>query len=127
MDELDGPTQNYTFKMTPKEIQLAETAARLSQEHLKGTKLEEALKIGEGLLVGRFHAMKAAGTNSPKGKNYSVAFAEWKQKYGFIDDKATHGFYDDAIVCAENRKLARTIIDQLTSKTARRNGCGWLG
>jgi hypothetical protein len=44
----------------------------------------EAYKaIGAALLIGRDHAMKAVGVDTPHGRRYSGAFRQWMQNYGF--------------------------------------------
>jgi hypothetical protein len=39
--------------------------------------------IGNALLIGRDHAMKAVGVSIPHGRRYSLAFRQWMQGFGF--------------------------------------------
>ena len=41
--------------------------------------------IGNALLIGRDHAMKAVGVNAPHGRRYSLALRQWMQGFGFGD------------------------------------------
>src|ERR1700760_2271005 len=43
------------------------------------------MAVGEGLWEGRRWSMRTAGTNSPEGRGYVVAFAEWLQRYRLDD------------------------------------------
>src|SRR5262245_62077671 len=45
----------------------------------------EWMTIGEGLLAGRQWAMHKAGTKTPQGKGYVLAFGEWLTRYKVTD------------------------------------------
>jgi hypothetical protein len=46
----------------------------------------EAYKIiGAALLIGRDHAMRTVGVNTPHGRRYSAAFRQWMKGFGFGD------------------------------------------
>jgi len=45
----------------------------------------EWMTIGEGLMEGRVFAMQVAGVNTPQGRGYVTAYAEWLHKYR-VDD-----------------------------------------
>jgi hypothetical protein len=104
------------FDMTDEQIKLAYEAGLLATSHLKGGKLDEGMKIGEALLVGRNAAMTVAGTNKPQGKNYSKALYDWKRHFNFPTGKESEAFYDEAIVCAQNRVISDQIIASLSIK-----------
>src|SRR5215469_3125365 len=41
--------------------------------------------IGNALLIGRDHALRVTGLNTPHGRRYSLAFRDWMKGYGFGD------------------------------------------
>ena len=43
------------------------------------------MAIGEGLMEGRNWAMRVAGVNTPQGRGYVVAYAEWLMRYKVND------------------------------------------
>jgi hypothetical protein len=102
--------------MTDEQVKLAREAGRLATRHLTAIKLYEGIRIGDSLLTGRAAAMKAANTNQPIGKPYALAFAEWKSAFKFPTGKDAERFYDEAIVCAQHRQIAETIISALDAK-----------
>jgi hypothetical protein len=106
----------YQFDMTDEQVKLARAAGKLATRHLNAIKLYEGISIGESLLTGRAAAMKAAKTNQPRGKQYALAFAEWKSAFKFPPGKDAERFYDEAIVCAQHRQIAETIISALDVK-----------
>jgi hypothetical protein len=106
----------YKFDMTDEQVKLAREAGRLATRHLTAIKLYEGIRIGESLLTGRAAAMKAANTNRPIGKPYALAFVEWKSAFKFPTGKDAERFYDEAIVCAQHRQIAETIISALDGK-----------
>jgi hypothetical protein len=115
-------TTDNEFEMTDEQIKLARAAGRLATKHLSAVKLYESLQIGESLLVGRAAAMKAARVNTPFGRPYVEAFGRWKKLYRFPDGKEAANFFDQCIVCAENRDLANSIIAGLGVKDKARLG-----
>jgi hypothetical protein len=106
----------HQFNMTNDEVREAKWAAREVAKHLDGVKLLDGLRIGEVLLTGRHHAMKAAGINKPQGKAYAEAFREWKQAFKFREGKDAENYYDAAIVCAQHRTIANEIVSLLDVK-----------
>ena len=106
----------YKFDMTDDEVREAKWASREVAKHLDGVKLLDGLRIGEVLLNGRHHAMKAAGINKPQGKAYAEAFREWKQAFKFREGKEAENYYDAAIVCAQHHTIANEIVSLLSVK-----------
>ncbi len=106
----------YQFDMTDEEVKRAKAAAKLVIGLAKAEQLSHGLEIGDQLLRGRAFAMKAADVNTPKGRGYAEAFAEWKKTFGFPDGEEHAVLYSNAIVCAEHRVLADEIIAELSLK-----------
>jgi hypothetical protein len=106
----------YQFDMTDDEIRETKWAAKEVAKHLDGVKLIDGLRIGEALLRGRQHAMRAAGANKPNGKAYAVAFRDWKQAFKFREGREAENYYDSAIVCAQHRTIANEIVSLLSAK-----------
>jgi hypothetical protein len=104
------------FDMTDDEVREAKWAAKEVAKHLDGVKLTDGLRIGEALLKGRQHAMRAAGANKPNGKHYAEAFREWKQAFKFREGKEAENYYDAAIVCAQHHTIANEIVSILSVK-----------
>jgi hypothetical protein len=104
------------FDMTDEEVKQTREAVRLAAGCLGGGKLEEGLKIGAMLLVGRRAAMKAAGVNKPQGRPYAEALYGWKRAFKFPEGKDAEALYDHAMICAEHRAIADEIIAGLTDK-----------
>jgi hypothetical protein len=102
--------------MTKEEVRRAMEAARLVQKIAKGEQLYAGLTIGEQLLTGRAHAMKAANTNKPFGQLYAEAFRQWKAAMKFPAGKEYEVLYDAAIVCAQHRSIAEEVIANLYAK-----------
>jgi hypothetical protein len=106
----------HQFNMTNDEVREAKWAAKEVARNLDGVKLTDGLRIGEVLMNGRHHAMKAAGINKPQGKAYAEAFREWKQAFKFREGKEAENYYDAAIVCAQHRTIANEIVSLLSVK-----------
>jgi hypothetical protein len=106
----------YTFDMTDEEVRRTKAAVKLVIKLAKGEQLSDALAVGEALLKGRAHAMKAAGANKPNGRRYAEAFREWKDSFKFPTGKEHEALYDAAITCAANRTLSEEIIASLDVK-----------
>jgi hypothetical protein len=106
----------YQFDMTKQEVRRAMEAARLVQKIAKGEQLYTGLTIGEQLLTGRAHAMKAANNNKPFGQRYAEAFRQWKGMMKFPAGKEYEALYDAAIVCAQHRSIAEEVIANLDVK-----------
>jgi hypothetical protein len=106
----------HKFDMTDDEVRETKWAAKEVARNLDGVKLTDGLRIGEVLMNGRHHAMKAAGINKPQGKAYAEAFREWKQAFKFREGKEAENYYDAAIVCAQHRTIANEIVSLLSVK-----------
>ena len=106
----------HQFDMTNDEVREAKWAAKEVARNLDGVKLTDGLEMGEVLMNGRHHAMKAAGINKPQGKAYAEAFREWKQAFKFREGKEAENYYDAAIVCAQHRTIANEIVSLLSVK-----------
>jgi hypothetical protein len=108
--------EHYQFDMTAEQAKLARWAGRTATKHLAGIKLYEGIKIGEALLIGRAQAMRSSHAQTLRHKGYALAFQQWKKKYGFPDEKtnaAAKRFYSDAIVLAEHREFAETLVNAM--------------
>jgi hypothetical protein len=99
--------------MTEEEVELAREGGRIAREHTRGVKLYEGIKLGESLLVGRRVAMQRAGSNIPRGNPYTLYFQEWKREFKFPEGQRDERFFDEAIVCAQNKTIANEIIASL--------------
>jgi hypothetical protein len=102
--------------MTEEQVEAAHWAAQTVNQHLSGIKLDEGLKVGESLLVGRHWAMNAAKVNTPNGRAYARQFSHWKLVFKFRTDKEAEAYYDHALVCAANRPLADSIMAGLSDR-----------
>ena len=52
---------DFTHEMTDEQVKLAKAAGRLARKQTSGSTLQDALTVGESLLVGRATAMKDFG------------------------------------------------------------------
>jgi hypothetical protein len=102
--------------MTEEQVEAARWAAHTVEQHLSGIKLAEGLKVGESLLVGRNWAMNTAKVNTPNGRAYAEQFSHWKLMFKFRTDKEAEVYYDHALVCAANRRLADAIMTELPDR-----------
>ena len=120
---------DFTHEMTDEQVKLAKAAGRLARKQASGSTLQDALTVGEALLVGRAAAMKAARVNHPNGKQYAQAFAAWKKQFGFTADNKglplPTQYLDNCILAAANRTIADKIIAELSP--AQRAGLGISG
>ena len=53
----------------------------------QGAHLEDWLKIGQTLLIGRQFAMRVAFVNRPEGRGYNQTFGRWMERHGFVSMK----------------------------------------
>lgn len=95
MDTVDELSTEYEARV---EHEAEEAAMRIK----RGQHWLDWLKVGEGLMVGRTHAMRKAGANKPEGANYNRAFSEWMDARPWAKEmnKATR---NHAMWCVTNR------------------------
>jgi hypothetical protein len=91
-----------TDELTADDARKEELAAEAADRIKKGQHWTDWMLIGDGLMVGRRHAMFLASTNQPKGKGYAKAFSAWmtSRAWAFELDSPTR---NDLFWCVDHR------------------------